>query len=460
MPQRTTSSATPTGPTGSASTRSERGASPGLRRYLATAFLARLADEGMSVAVLLLTLQRTAGAAQGAFILTAWMAPHVIAAPLVGAMASRLRRPRLFYFGTLGGFAAAVGAMAVLVGRAPTPVTLIVALLGGACGPVVSGGLSSLIAALLPDGAPRNRAYALDAAIYNAASVAGPAAVSVLAATVAPGPAVGLLAGAAACAAALAATLPFGSALPSTTSGLAHRGTMRADVAAGLAAVRRIRELRAITAGTCLAFVGLGGLTTTTVLLGDHRGDPGSGGVLMTAFACGALAGALVLATWRPTLPEPHLAAAALFGTGFALAGAALVPSLTACAALFAVAGLCDGPLLTATLRIRAAHAPPAARAQVFTLGAGLKITAAACGAALAGLVAALPPPVLLLCIATLQLCAGLLYVGLRRRTGGGITGLRTGTEQGEHHPATRQPSPHPRLEAGPAPQRRSGDRR
>ncbi|WP_407549476.1 MFS transporter [Streptomyces sp. Pv4-95] len=436
MPQRTTDSADPTGPTGSASA-SAPAASPGLRRYLATAFLARLADEGVSVGLLLLTLHRTGGAAQGAFILTAWMAPHVVAAPLVGAMASRLRRPRVFYFGALAGFAAAIGALATLVGRAPLPVTLAVALLGGACGPVVSGGLSSLIAALMPHGAPRNRAYALDAAVYNAASVAGPGVVSVLAATVAPDPAMGLLAGAAACAAALAAALPFGSSLPGATTGVARPGTLRADVAAGLAAVLRIRELRAITAATCLAFVGVGGMTTATVLLGDHRGDPGSGSILMTAFACGALAGALILATWQPALPVPHLATAALFGTGFALAGAALVPSLTACTALFAVAGLCDGPLLTATLRIRAAHAPPATRAQVFTLGAGLKITAAACGATLAGLAAALPPAMLLLGIATLHIWAGLLYIGLRRRTDGRATD-RTGTGQDERHRATR----------------------
>ncbi|MFH8567925.1 MFS transporter [Streptomyces sp. NPDC017993] len=458
MPRQTTPSACPTGPT--PSTRPTASArSTGLRRYLATAFSARLADEGVPLALVLLTLQRTGSAAQGAFVLTAWMAPHVLAAPLVGATAGRLRRPRLFYCGALGGFAAAVGALATLVGRAPTPVTLTVAVLGGTCGPAVSGGLSSLIATLAPDGPPRNRAYALDAAVYNAASVAGPAAVSVLAGTMALGPAMGLLAGAAACAAALAATLPFGPALPGAEDGAVPRSTLRSDVAAGLAAVGRVRELRAITAGTCLAFVGIGGLTTTTVLLGDHRGQPGSGGVLMTAFACGALAGALVLATWPPALPVPHLATAALFGTGFALAGAALVPSLTACAALFAVAGLCDGPLLTATLRIRAAHAPPAVRAQVFTLGAGLKITAAACGAALAGLAAALPPPVLLLGIAALQICAGLLYVAIRGRTDGSAPGLSATAGRHGRHPAALQPPPLPRPGAGPDPERRSGDR-
>lgn len=124
----------------------------GLPFYLATAFCARVADEGMSVAVALLALQRAGSAAQGAFILTAWMAPHAVAAPLVGALVTRARRPRLCYLGALSGFAAAVASLSLLVGRAPAPVTLAVALAGGACGPVVTGGLSSLIATLVPHG--------------------------------------------------------------------------------------------------------------------------------------------------------------------------------------------------------------------------------------------------------------------------------------------------------------------
>ncbi|MEV0372364.1 MFS transporter [Streptomyces sp. NPDC050636] len=412
----------------------QRPAASGLRLYLATAFLARLAEEGMAVAVVMLALHRTGSAAGGAFVLTAWMAPHVLAAPLVGAVATRIRRPRLFYLCALGGFATAITALAVIIGRAPVPVTLAVALAGGSCGPAVYGGLSSLIAGLVPEGAPRDRGYALDAAVYSAASVAGPAAVSVVAGLASPGPAMALLGGAAAVAAALAAGLPYGgTGLPALakppdgaseeTYGTHPRGTapepatLRADLMAGITAIRRIRELRAITAATCLAYGGIGGLATTTVLLADHWGSPGNGGILMTAFAIGMLIGSLAVARWQPPVTVQRLATLALFGTGLALAAAALVPSTPVGTVLFALAGLCDGPLLTATLRIRADHAPPRARPQVFTLGAGLKISAAACGAALVGVAAALSPPLLLLGIAALQLAAGLLYTLTRSRT-------------------------------------------
>ncbi|MEU9121657.1 MFS transporter [Streptomyces sp. NPDC048506] len=402
----------------------------GLPLYLATAFFARLADEGMAVAVALLALERSGSAAQGAFVLTAWMAPHVVAAPLVGAFATRMRRPRLCHLAALGGFATAIVTLSALVGRAPAPVVLAVALTGGACGPAVSGGLSGLIAALLPSGERRDRAYALDAAVYNAASVAGPAAVSVVTALASPGAAMTLLGGAAAVGAVLVTGLPYGAADQVTPGPLPARGTLRTDLTAGLTALWRIRELRAITAGTCLAFGGVGGLTTTAVLLAGHRGHPGAGGALMTAFAVGALLGALAVARWQPPVPDQRLVVLALCGTGLALGAAALVPSPAAGAVLFVLAGVCDGPLLTATLRIRAAYAPPRARAQVFTLGAGLKITAAACGAPLVGTAAALPPPLLLLAIAAVQLCAALLYVLSRPRTGhrGGTPDTTKGT--------------------------------
>ncbi|MGW7192753.1 MFS transporter, partial [Streptomyces sp. NPDC054838] len=92
----------------------------GFGRYLGAALAARFASEGMGMAVVLLALERTGSAAHGAFVLTAWLAPHVLAAPLAGAAAARARRPRLFYAGALGGFTAAVAALALLLGRAPT----------------------------------------------------------------------------------------------------------------------------------------------------------------------------------------------------------------------------------------------------------------------------------------------------------------------------------------------------
>ncbi|MFE5486451.1 MFS transporter, partial [Streptomyces sp. NPDC056527] len=146
-----------------------------VRLYLGTAFFARLAEEGFPVALVLLALARTGDAALGALVLTAWMAPHIAAAPVTGALAERVRSPALFHAGALAGFAVAVACLAHVTGRAPVAVTLTVAALGGSCGPVVSGGLSGLVASLVAEGPARDRAYAWDATTYNAAAIAGPA---------------------------------------------------------------------------------------------------------------------------------------------------------------------------------------------------------------------------------------------------------------------------------------------
>ncbi|MET9603523.1 MFS transporter [Streptomyces sp. NPDC006512] len=377
----------------------------GFGRYLGAALAARFASEGMGMAVVLLALERTGSAAHGAFVLTAWLAPHVLAAPLAGAAAARTRRPRLFYAGALAGFTAATGVLAALLGRAPWPVVLAVAVLGGTCGPMVTGGLSSLVAGLVPEGPGRDRAYGWDASTYNAAAVTAPAAVGTVTALASAGPAMALLTCSGALAVVLAATLPYGD------PGAARpQDGPRAGLGAGLAALWRVRELRAVTSATTLAFVGIGALTTSAVLLATERGSPGAGGVLMTAFAVGALGGSLTLGRITSVAPG-RLARWAMAGTGAALAAAAFTPSVAATAVLFAAAGVCDGPLLTATLRIRSRYAPDGARAQVFTLGAGLKLTAASAGAALVGLAAAAPAWALLLGIAALQLAAAALHV-------------------------------------------------
>ncbi|MFE1807583.1 MFS transporter [Streptomyces sp. NPDC059533] len=377
----------------------------GFGRYLAAALAARFANEGMGMAVVLLALERTGSAAHGAFVLTAWLVPNVLAAPLAGAAAARTRRPRLFHVGALAGFTAAVAALALLLGRAPEPLVFAVAVLGGTCGPMVTGGMSSLVTGLVPAGPGRDRAYGWDASTYNAAAVTAPAVVSLVAATVSAGPAMGVLAAATALAAALAATLPY----EDRTAGAAPLGPL-AGAAAGLAALWRVRELRAVTAATTVAFVGIGSLTTTSVLLATGLGSPGAGGVLMTAFAVGALAGSLTLGRMTSVAPG-RLVRRAMVGTGVALTAAAFTPSVAVTAALFAVAGVCDGPLLTATLRIRAEYAPDGVRTQVFTLGAGLKMTAASAGAALVGLAADAPAGLLLTGIAGLQFAAALVHV-------------------------------------------------
>lgn len=373
----------------------------GVRMYLVTAFCARLADEGVPVGLVLLALHRTGSPAQGAYALTAWTAPHLLAAPLTGSLAARARRVHAFYALCLGALGAAILGLSLLLGRVPLPVALGVALAGGVFGPIVSGGLSSLVADLVPAGPERARAYALDAAAYNAASVAGPAVVTATAAACSAAVALAALAGGAIAAALFVIAVPL-----SARTAKAAQGPLTSDLRRGLAAVFQSPVLRLITAGSCLAYVGSGALSTTAVLLAARRAYSGGGGLLISVFAAAALAGSLATARRQSSVPAPLIACASLLGTGTALFAAAVVQPFPACAALFAAAGLFDGPLLAAILRVRADHAPTGARTQVFTLAAGLKIFAGACGSAAAGAASRLSPTALLICIAVLQCAA------------------------------------------------------
>ncbi|MFG3207326.1 hypothetical protein [Streptomyces sp. NPDC048192] len=82
--------------------------------------------------------------------------------------------------------------------------------------------------------------------------------------------------------------------------------------------------------------------------------------------------------------------------------------------ALFAAAGFCTGPLFSALLASRERYAPAAVRTQVFTLGAGLKSTFAAAGAAGAGALGGLGASPLLL--GTAAVVGRVLLTGRRTR--------------------------------------------
>jgi MFS family permease len=145
-------------------------AASGLIAYASAAVTARAADEGARVALILLALDRFHHGGTAGLLVACLMIPHIVAAPLVGALTDRARRPFLAIGATVLGFATALAVTAITLGREPLGVSLLVLLLGGSCGPAITGGLSSQVARLTTPQA-RPRAFGLDALTYN---LAGP----------------------------------------------------------------------------------------------------------------------------------------------------------------------------------------------------------------------------------------------------------------------------------------------
>jgi hypothetical protein len=141
-------------------------------------------------------------------------------------------------------------------------------------------------------------------------------------------------------------------------------------------------------------------------------------GLALSALAAGNLAGALACAKWPIRRWRPELVVlAGLAVPAVPFAVLALIPGGWPTLVLFAIAGLAVAPVSSSLFAVRDREAPPEVRTQVFTIGAGLKVTAAAAGAAGAGLVTGLGAGTLLLLVAACQLASsGAGFLILRRR--------------------------------------------
>ncbi len=377
-----------------------------LARYLGAAIGVRLADEGARVAILLLVLERTGNAGLGGLLVAALMVPHVLAAPVIGALADHARRRRLLYLGAFAGFGGALIAAVSLIGRATGPAVAVL-IVGGCFGPLLTGGLTSLLGELAGD--RLERAFGLDAMTYGLAGIAGPALAAVLAGLAGAAWSLAALGGLAIVGGLLVGTLP----LPP----VAQRGRRpgRATFAA-LGVMWRRRSLAAVTAGTMLNMAGIGGLPVAAALLAARADSAELTGLILSTGAAGGLAGSLLLTRWpiRRWSPE-RVMVVCLTGVAVILLAAALLPAGWASLPLFALAGLLGAPQIVATFTVRDREAPPGMRTQIFALGGGLKVTSAAAGAAVAGLAAGAGPAVLLIGIAACQALGALAVLLIRR---------------------------------------------
>jgi MFS family permease len=401
-----------------------------LVHYAVGSVLVRLADEGARVALALLALDRTGSPAVGGALVAALLIPHVVAAPVIGMLADRSSRPRYLVAGAALGFAIGLAVAAVGLGRLPLALVVLALLAGGCCGAALTGALTSQLPDLVA-AARLPRAFGLDSLTYNGAGIAGPAVAAIAAGATSPAAATFVLAGCATVGGAVIAVLPT----PRRVSARARRSY----VLAGVRLIRRDRVLSVVTAATSIGQLGLGALPVIAAVIAEHQHSSAVAGSLLTTFAAGGLVGSLVW-TWRPARPEHATAVVmiGLAGVGLPLVVAAWTSSSVVIAALFALAGFSNGPLFGALLMTRNDRAPAQLRGQVFTLGAGFRITSTAAGAALGGVVASdLSVAALLVLAGGCSLLAAALGQVLLRRNAGG-----------DAQPT--QPAPRPSVAARP----------
>ncbi|WP_078897897.1 MFS transporter [Streptomyces rimosus] len=411
---------------------------------LTGAALARAGDEMSGPALLVAGPVFTGSATTGPALLAGITAAAAVGGPLFGVLLDRSARPGRLLAGALAGYAAALAIVLASLGHVPVVVTVIVAVGAGLLGPALSGGWTAQLPRVAPPGL-LPRVTALDAMTFNAASLAGPALAGLVAG--AAGASAGVLVAAALIFVAVpcAYGLPAGTYVrglpvrqrssrdPNRTDRGAHSGralsstSLLAGLAAGFRAVRHTPPLARATVTSVISCTGQGMLTACSPLLGARLlGDARHGVLLLSVIAASALlANAGLARRPGPLRPDTVLACStAVLAGALLMTAAAGPPALLLGAAV--LAGLGEGPQLTALFAVRHREAPEHLRGQVFTTGASLKITGFALGAGLAGPLAARSLPGALLTAAALQLLAGLVFLGctlLMRRTGARHTG-------------------------------------
>jgi hypothetical protein len=352
----------------------------------------------------------------GGALVAASLAPAVVVAPLAGVALDRARSPRLWVAGaaaaTVIGFAASA-----LLGVLPLGVIVALLVLAGCAAPIFFGGLSSFVTDEIDD---EHRAYAYDALSYNISSVAGPGVVAVA------GGAAFALGADAVEAARLGMWLMAGAALVAVFGSLALRLQPRpvlpgaagwvGTISAGTRHLVRFRPLRLVILSGAVAALGSGALPIAAVALSLERaGDVHAAAIIVTAFAVGGLAGAVLSAVRPGSRFTPQLVMAG----GFGLIGVftlVAVPDLGLVWTVIAIglSGVFTASSSAAMLLLRKRESPPSVRSQVFTIGSGLRAASSAAGAAVAGALAGLDAGVLIAGIGIVWIASAVVMAGYR----------------------------------------------
>lgn len=392
----------------SASFRDLQREAPAFTTYFATAVMARMANEGLRLALILAAAATPAGIKLGGLLVAAFLIPSIISAPFVGRMADMSSRPTLLYSAAFAFNGVMIALCGLLLEVLPAPVILLMAAIGGSVGPLMQGGLSSLVGTIVPKNL-LHRAYAMDVVTYNVSAIMAPAVVAGIAGWISPLVSLLVLAGLMLVASVIVLRLPI--------VGDADRAVIAAPSPIdGFKALAMVTPLRTTVVASSLAATTNGILPVAATLLAGTVFTVNAG-VLLSTMAVGALIGSLSYASRPFGLDRPHVMLPIVTAiAAIPLALLTLVTSTPIALMLFAFNGILGGPQGTAQFSVRDRFSPANVRTQVFTLSTSLKTSFAAMGAALAGLLSDASPRVLLMIAVSCTLTgAGLALVDLKK---------------------------------------------
>lgn len=353
----------------------------GLRTYYTAATLARIGDEMVAFALVLLVLDRTGRPGLAGLTGAAYAFSAVATGPVLGAWLDRTSHRRTALALNQAVLGAVMLTMLLAVGHTAVWVTPALAAIAGATLPMVSGGFTSMLPSLVP-AALLPRANSIEAASYGSATIAGPATAATIAAAVSVDAAVGAIAVTAVASLVAIARLPVlgpaggpasGRFLPAVVDGMVH--------------LFRLPPLRATTIASTLA-LGLSGVLLLTLPLHvTTLGAPkAASGYVWTAIEIGSVVTALLCTRWLARFRPELIVLASVAAYGLAMLTWPLAPNLAVLLALALMAGLLEGAMMPAMLTARQRYSPLDLQGRVSTTGASLRLGVMAVGQAVGGL--------------------------------------------------------------------------
>jgi MFS family permease len=381
----------------------------GLRRthgyvnFFAAATSARIADEMLSVAVVLHVLDRTGSAIIAGATVACVTFPSLITAPLLGGWLDLTGRRRFAMICDQLLAASGLTLLLLLPGTLPDASIPAFGLVVGLTYPLSFGGFTSLIPLVVPDDllAPAN---ALEATSFNTAMIAGPALAGTIVAAF--GPAEAVVVEIVLTIAALGLILRIPGLDRPPRRDFASLGQV---VRAGLLHLVRTPPLLGATLIGGVGLAGLGLLTVTFPFFAvEHLdADRGAAGYLWAAFAAGSAIGAVGFTGLQRRFAPERIMVVAIGMLGLIMLTWPAAQSLGVAIPLIFLGGLADGPALAATFAVRQQHTPRRLHGQVMTTAVGVKIGMLALGAGSAGvLLEALDPGSVVLIAAAIQFLA------------------------------------------------------
>ena len=371
---------------------------PGSRSMTVADLCARVPQGMMSLTVLLVAAEHSSMRVAG-FALAGSTLGLALTAPLRGRFADRYGVHRVVVLCCVGYLAAWAGLLAAAASRGPAAVLVVLATATGCCTPPLSPAMRNLWSVQAP-ARLLSTAFALDAAVFDLAYIAGPVVASSLAVAIAPAAAAGVM---------LALT---GAAV--AVVGLRFPQQPAADGNEAGPGPLRSAALRQLLVAAALANTALSASEVALIASVRLHHALWASGPLLAELSVGSILGSLLLGSRAPAASARHRLARLLASYTLGLAAltfAVLAPPVLAI--VTPLAGLSVGPTL-ATFFTMTAHAVPSrngteAQAWLNSMMNG----GAAAGAALAGLTAS--QPMISLAIAAGAAGSAALIVTLRR---------------------------------------------